>query len=122
MYFVMTAMLEEGDEVIYPDPGFPIYASMIDYLGAVRKPMNLRSANNWRFDPDEFKASLSPKTKMIILNTPHNPTGAVMTRAELEVIAEAARERDVLVLSDEIYERILYTGRHVSIASLPGMQ
>ena len=122
MYFVMTAMLEVGDEVIYPDPGFPIYASMIDFLGAVRRPMNLRSANDWRFDAAEFKALLSHKTKLIILNTPHNPTGAVMTRADLQVIADAARERDILVLSDEIYERILYDGVHVSIASLPGMQ
>jgi len=122
MYFVMTAMLEEGDEVIYPDPGFPIYASMIDFLGAVRRPMNLRSSNDWRFDAEEFKSLLSPKTKLIILNTPHNPTGAVMTRADLQVIADAARERDILVLSDEIYERILYIGVHVSIAALPGMQ
>ena len=122
MYFVMTAMLEEGDEVIYPDPGFPIYGSMIDFLGAVRRPMNLRSSNDWRFDAEEFKALLSPQTKLIILNTPHNPTGAVMTRADLQVIADAARERDILVLSDEIYERILYHGVHVSIAALPGMQ
>ena len=122
MYFVMTAMLEEGDEVIYPDPGFPIYASMIDFLGAVRRPMNLRSSNDWRFDAEEFMALLSPKTKLIILNTPHNPTGAVMTGADLQVIANAARERDILVLSDEIYERILYDGVHVSIASLRDMQ
>jgi aspartate/methionine/tyrosine aminotransferase len=122
MYFVMTAMLEEGDEVIYPDPGFPIYASLIDFLGAVRKPMNLRGSNDWRFDANEFKTLLSPRTRMIILNTPHNPSGSVMTKAELEVIANAARERDLLVLSDEIYERILYQGQHVSIASLPGMQ
>ena len=122
MYFVMTAMLEEGDEVIYPDPGFPIYASMIDFLGAVRRPMNLRSSNDWRFDAEEFKALLSPKTKLIILNTPHNPTGAVMTLGDLQVIADAARERDILLLSDEIYERIIYHGLHVSIAALPGMQ
>jgi aspartate aminotransferase len=122
MYFVMTAMLEEGDEVIYPDPGFPIYASMINFLGAVRRPMNMRSAKDWRFDAGEFKAMLSPKTRLIILNSPHNPTGAVMTGADLQIIADAARERDILVLSDEIYERILYDGVHVSIAALPGMQ
>ncbi len=121
MYFVMTAMLEPGDEVIYPDPGFPIYASLIDFLGAVRKPMKLWDSNDWHFDPDEFKALVSPKTKMIIFNTPHNPTGAVMTREELEVIAAAAREHDMLVLADEIYERILYEGQHISIASLPDM-
>lgn len=122
MYFVMTAMLEEGDEVIYPDPGFPIYGSMIDFLGAVRRPMNLRGANDWCFDAGEFKSLLSPRTKLIILNTPNNPTGAVLTREDLQIIADAARERDILVLSDEIYERILYDGAHVSIAALPGMQ
>jgi aspartate/methionine/tyrosine aminotransferase len=122
MYFVMTAMLEEGDEVIYPDPGFPIYASMIDFLGAVRRPMNMRSSNGWRFDAGEFEALLSPQTKLIILNSPHNPTGSVMTAADLQIVAAAARGHDILVLSDEIYERILYGGVHVSIAALPGMQ
>lgn len=121
MYFVMTSMLEPGDEVIYPDPGFPIYASMIDFLGAVRRPLMLRGDKDWHFDPDEFKSLLSPRTKMIIINTPHNPTGAVMTREELDLIADAARERDLLVMSDEIYERILYEGTHISIAALPGM-
>jgi aspartate aminotransferase len=122
MYFVMTAMLEEGDEVIYPDPGFPIYASMVDFLGAVRRPMNMRSSNGWRFDAGEFEALLSPQTKLIILNSPHNPTGSVMTAADLQIVAAAARAHDILVLSDEIYERILYGGVHVSIAALPGMQ
>ena len=121
MYFLMTALLEPGDEVIFPDPGFPIYASMVDFLGAVRKPLILRGENDWHFDADQFKALLSPHTKLIILNTPHNPTGAVMTREELELIADAAREHDIFVLSDEIYERILYEGTHLSIASLPGM-
>jgi aspartate/methionine/tyrosine aminotransferase len=121
MYFVMTALLEEGDEVIYPDPGFPIYASLIDFLGAVRKPMKLHDELGWRFDPDEFKSLITPKTKLIIFNSPHNPTGAILTRDELELIAAAAREHDILVLADEIYERILYDGVHLSIASLPDM-
>jgi aspartate/methionine/tyrosine aminotransferase len=83
--------------------------------------MKLRDSNDWHFDPDEFKSLLSANTKLIILNSPHNPTGAIMTRDELQLIAEAARERDILVLADEIYERILYEGQHISIASLPDM-
>ncbi|MBI5876016.1 MAG: pyridoxal phosphate-dependent aminotransferase [Chloroflexi bacterium] len=121
MYFVMTALLEEGDEVIYPDPGFPIYASMANFLGASARPMRLRGSNGWRFDPDEFRATVTPRTRLIILNSPHNPTGTVLTRDELEVIAEAAQQYDCMVLSDEIYERIIYDGTHLSIASLPGM-
>jgi len=121
MYFVMTALLEEGDEVIYPDPGFPIYASMANFTGAVAKPMKLRGANGWRFDLDEFRASVTPRTKLIILNSPHNPTGTILTRDELDVIAAMAQKYDCMVLSDEIYERIIYSGEHISIASLPGM-
>jgi aspartate aminotransferase len=110
LFFPMLALLEPGDEVIYPDPGFPIYESMIRFLKAVPVPLN----------PSE--PQLSERTKLVILNSPENPTGEVLSRAALERIAEQVRERDVMVLSDEIYSRIYYGEEPGSIASLPGMQ
>ncbi len=122
MFFTILALVEAGDEVICPNPGFPIYESMICFVGATPVPLQLREENDFRFDADEFRAKVSPRTKLIILNSPQNPTGGVLERMDLEVIAEAAQEYDIMVLSDEIYSRILYEGEHVSIASLPGMQ
>jgi len=122
MFFTILALVEEGDEVIYPNPGFPIYESMICFVGATPVPLLLREENGFRFDPDEFRAKVSPRTRLIILNSPQNPTGGVLERSDLEVVAEVARARDIMVLSDEIYSRILYEGEHVSIASLPDMQ
>jgi len=122
MFFTILALLQAGDEAIYPNPGFPIYESMINFVGATPVALPLRENNGFRFDPDEFRSLISDRTRLIILNSPHNPTGGILTKADLEVVAEAARERDIMVLSDEIYERIRYDGEHVSIASLPGMQ
>lgn len=122
MFFTLLALAGPGDEVVYPNPGFPIYESMIDFVGATPVPLPLREERDFRFDADEFESLLSNRTKLIILNSPQNPTGGVLTRDDLEVIANAARERDLVVLSDEVYEQILYTGEHASIASLPGMQ
>lgn len=122
MFFTILALLQAGDEAIYPNPGFPIYESMINFVGAKPVALPLREANGFRFDPDEFRRLVTDRTRLVIVNSPHNPTGGILTRADLETIAEVARERDIMVLSDEIYERIRYEGEHVSIASLPGMQ
>ena len=121
MFFTILALCEKGDEVIYPNPGFPIYGSMINFAGATPVPVPLLMEKDFRFDIEEFKSLVSPKTKMIILNSPHNPTGGVLTKEDLEAIAEVAIENDVMVLSDEIYNRILYEGEFASITQFPGM-
>lgn len=121
MYFLMTALLEPGDEVIYPNPGFPIYESLIDFLGATRVPMPLVESRGFSFDLDTFEKSLTPKTKLVILNSPANPTGGVIPRADLERIANLLRERDVIILSDEIYSRIYYEDAPESITQFDGM-
>jgi len=122
MFFTILALCEEGDEVIYPNPGFPIYESMINFTGATPVPIPLLMEKDFRFDIEEFRSLVSPRTKMIILNSPHNPTGGVLTKEDLEAIAEVAIENDAIVLSDEIYNRILYEGEFTSIAQFPGMQ
>jgi aspartate aminotransferase len=122
MFFAMLTLLEAGDEAIYPDPGFPIYRSMIRFVGATPVPLPLREEQNFRFDADEFRSLVSDRTRLIILNSPHNPTGGALTRQDLEAVAEVAQERDIMVLSDEIYDHILYEGEHLSILSLSGME
>jgi aspartate aminotransferase len=122
LFFPMMALLEEGDEVIYPNPGFPIYESMIRFLGATPVPMPLVEERGFSFDLDRFKDSLTDKTKLVILNSPQNPTGGVIPAEDIQVIADLVRERDLVVLSDEIYSRIYYDEKPFSIASLPGMQ
>ena len=121
MFFAILALVNPGDEVIYPDHGFPIYESMARFVGGKPVPMPLREERRFRFDPSEFQSLVTDKTRLIILNSPHNPTGSVLTRSDLEIIADVARSRNIVVLSDEIYSRILYRGQHESIASLPGM-
>jgi aspartate/methionine/tyrosine aminotransferase len=121
MFFAILALINPGDEVIYPDPGFPIYESMVRFVGGRAVAMPLREERRFRFDPDEFKNLVTDKTRLIIINSPHNPTGSVLTRADLQVIADVARERNIVVLSDEIYSRILYTGDHESIATFDDM-
>jgi aspartate/methionine/tyrosine aminotransferase len=111
-----------GDEVIYPNPGFPIYESQIKAHGAVPVPLSLREARNFAFDPAELEAKLTARTKLLILNSPHNPTGGILTRRNLEDIAAILRRHpDVWVYADEIYSRLCYEGEFASIASLPGM-
>jgi aspartate/methionine/tyrosine aminotransferase len=111
-----------GDEVIYPNPGFPIYESQIRAHGAVPVPLSLREARNFAFDPADLEAKLTPRTKLLILNSPHNPTGGILTRRDLEAIAAILRKHpDVWVYADEIYSRLCYEGEFASIASLPGM-
>jgi aspartate aminotransferase len=121
MFYTIMALIESGDEVIYPNPGFPIYESMISFVGGTAVPLPLREEHEFRFDPAEFRSLATDRTRLIILNSPQNPTGGVLTRSELEAVGEVALERDLLVLSDEIYSRILYEGEHISIATLPGM-
>ena len=121
MFFTMMAVLEPGDEVIYPNPGFPIYESMINFLGATPVPMPLVESRGFSFDLDTFAAKLSARTKMVVLNSPANPTGGMMPREDLGRVAELLRERDVLILSDEIYSRICYGGEPASITQFDGM-
>ena len=121
MFFAILALIGDGDEVIYPDPGFPIYESMASYVGGKAVPCPVRQENGFRLDPSELASLVTPRTRLVILNSPANPTGGVSTREDLEQIAAVARDRDLVVLADEIYGRILYEGEHVSIASLPGM-
>jgi aspartate aminotransferase len=121
LFYVLLATLNEGDEAIYPDPGFPIYESLIRFLGATPVPVRLPEQRDFRLDLDELAAKLTPRTRLLILNSPHNPTGSVLTREDLGRIADLVRGRDLLVLSDEIYGRLLYEGEHHSIAALPGM-
>ena len=121
MFFAMLALVDEGDEVIYPDPGFPIYESMASYVGGKAVPCPIRQENGFRLDPDELAALVTPRTRLVILNSPANPTGGVSTRDDLERIAAVARRYDFTILADEIYGRILYEGEHVSIASLSGL-
>lgn len=122
MFFTLLAYAQAGDEVIYPNPSFPIYESMINFVGATPVPIPLREANGFSFDMERFEASLSPRTKLIILNSPGNPTGGIIPASDLQRIAAAALERNIVVLSDEIYGGLQYEGTPLSIASLPGMQ
>ena len=121
MFFTMMAVLEPGDEVIYPNPGFPIYESMINFLGATPVPMPLVESRGFSFDLDTFREKLSNRTKMVVLNSPANPTGGMMPREDLATMAGMLRERDVLVLSDEIYSRICYGAEPASITQFDGM-
>ncbi len=121
IFFPMLALLEPGDEVIYPNPGFPIYESMIRFTGATPVPMPLEESRGFSFDLNLFRDRLTDRTKMVVLNSPQNPTGGVIPAADLEAIAGMLRDRDVVVLSDEIYSRIYYGEPPVSIATFPGM-
>jgi aspartate aminotransferase len=123
MFFSIMALVDEGDEVIYPNPGFPIYESMIQFVGGKAVPIQLEEARDFSLDADRLCRLVNDRTRMIILNSPHNPTGGVLARADLEAIAAVVREHpNLVVLSDEIYSRMLYEGEHTSIASLPGMK
>ena len=123
MFFSILALVNPGEEVLYPNPGFPIYESVVNFVGAKPVPIPLKEENDFRLDPEYVKEKITKKTKMIILNSPENPTGGVLTRDDLKAIAECVADRDdVFVLSDEIYSRIIYEGTHESIASLSGMK
>src|ERR1017187_6070193 len=121
LFFPMLALLEPGDEVIYPNPGFPIYESMIRTLGATPVPMPLVESRGFSFDLDLFRDRLSNRTKLVILNSPQNPTGGVIPEEDMRAIADMVRDRDLIVLADEIYSRIYYEDAPVSITRYPGM-
>jgi aspartate/methionine/tyrosine aminotransferase len=122
IFFSILALVEEGDEVIYPNPGFPIYESMINYVGAKAVPIRLREELDFRLDVDEFANLINDRTKLIILNSPQNPTGGVLVKTDVERIAAAIGDRNIIVLSDEIYSRLIFEGEHHSIMSLDGMK
>lgn len=122
MFFALLICVELGDEVLYPNPGFPIYESVINFVRAKPVPTPLLEEKEFRFDVEDLKKKVTPNTRFIVLNSPQNPTGGVLTKADLEAVAEVAIERDLWVLSDEIYSRMQYEGEFLSIASLPGMK
>jgi aspartate/methionine/tyrosine aminotransferase len=122
MFFAIMATVDPGDEVIYPNPGFPIYESVINFVGAKPVPLALKEEKGFRFDIEDLKKLVSPRTRMVIVNSPQNPTGGILTKDDLRQIAELAVKHDFIVLSDEIYSRILYDGfEHTSITKFPGM-
>ena len=122
IFFTILALVDEGDEVIYPNPGFPIYQSMVDYIGGNAVPIRLREDRDFSLDVDELASLITDHTKLIILNSPHNPTGGVLNRQEIHDIADAIGDRNVMVLSDEIYSRLIFEGEHFSIMSVPGFK
>jgi aspartate/methionine/tyrosine aminotransferase len=119
--FLLLAMIEPGDEVIIPDPGYPIYRSLVSFIGAVPVSAPIRQENDFRLDIGELRSLITPRTRLLIVNTPANPTGGVLTRDDCEAIAALAIEHDLVVLSDEIYERLSYDGEHVSLYGIDGM-
>jgi aspartate aminotransferase len=122
IFFALLALVEEGDEVIFPNPGFPIYESMIHFLGAKANPIQLKEKMDFNLDVNELKRLITNKTKMIILNSPHNPTGGVMTERDVRGVAEAIGDRNIMVLSDEIYSRLIFEGSHFSLMSVDGFK
>jgi len=122
MFFTIMALVNRGDEVIYPNPGFPIYESVINFVGGVPVPIPLREESGFGFDLDLFERRVSDRTRLIVINSPQNPTGGVLQPAQIERIADIARARRIPVLTDEIYREFLYEGEFLSLASLPGMR
>jgi aspartate aminotransferase len=122
IFFSILALAEDGDEVIYPNPGFPIYESMIDYVGAKAVPIRLREEMDFRLDVSELAGLINDRTKLIILNSPQNPTGGMLTKIDIDRIAQAIGDRNIMVLSDEIYSRLIFEGEHHSIMSIDGMK
>jgi aspartate aminotransferase len=122
IFFTILALIDAGDEVIYPNPGFPIYESMINYSLGKAIPIPLREERDFSVDVKELASLITDRTKLIILNSPHNPTGGVLTRKDIFEVAEAIGDRNILILSDEIYSRLIYEGEHFSIMSVPGFK
>ncbi len=122
IFFTILALVNEGDEVIYPNPGFPIYESVIDFIDGKAVPLPLREEVGFRFRIDDLEDSISDRTKLVIINSPQNPTGGTLAKSDLEAIAELAIKHNFYVLTDEVYSRILYEGVHDSLISLPGMK
>src|SRR3954463_3306719 len=122
IFFSILALAEEGDEIIYPNPGFPIYESMINYVGAKAVPIRLREELEFRLDVDELASLINDRTKLIIVNSPQNPTGGVLTKEDIAAIARAIGDRNIMVLSDEIYSQLIFEGEDHSIMSIDGMK
>ena len=122
LLFTLLACIEPGDEVILPDPGYPAYASQVNFIGGVPKTVTLREETGFRMDLDELASLITPKTRMLIVNTPQNPTGGVLTIEDVEFVCELAHKHDLLVVSDEIYSQLVYGFKHVSPLSHPGMR
>jgi aspartate/methionine/tyrosine aminotransferase len=122
MFFTMLALIDEGDEVIYPNPGFPIYESMINYVGGKAVPIQLHEERDFAMDVSELVGLITDRTKLIILNSPQNPTGGILPREDIEQVARAIGDRNIMVLSDEIYSRLQFEGEPFSIMKVPGMQ
>jgi aspartate/methionine/tyrosine aminotransferase len=122
IFFSILALVDPGDEVIYPNPGFPIYESMINYVGGRAVPIQLREERDFSLNVDELATHITDRTKLIIINSPQNPTGGVLQRKEIEGIAHAIADRNIFVLSDEIYSRLIFEGEHFSIMSVPGFK
>jgi len=123
IFFTILSFIDEGDEVIYPNPGYPIYESMIRYVGGRTVPIRLREERDFSLDVNELASLITDRTKLVIINSPQNPTGGILERRDIEQIADAIGDRNIMVLSDEIYSRLLFDGgQHFSILSVPGMQ
>ena len=122
MYYAIIALDEEGDEVIYPNPGFPIYESMINFMGGKAVPVQLKEEKSFAFDPNELKSLITDKTKMLIINSPQNPTGGILTKDDIMKIAEIVKDKDITILSDEIYSRLVFDGENFSITQIPGFK
>jgi aspartate/methionine/tyrosine aminotransferase len=122
IFFTILTFVDQGDEVIYPNPGFPIYESMINYVGGRAVPIPLREERDFALDVHELASLITDRTKLIILNSPHNPTGGMLTKNDILDVAEAIGERNIVVLSDEIYSRLIYEGEHFSIMTVPGFK
>ena len=121
MFFAILALVDHGDEVLYPNPGFPIYESMIRFAGGVPVPMQLHESKDFNMNVDAVAKQVTPKTKMMIINSPNNPCGSIIPEADLKALADIARKHDLIVLADEIYKRFLFDGEHHSITQFPGM-
>lgn len=118
----ILSTVNPGEEVLVPDPAFPIYRSVVEFIGAVAVSIPLKEEKNFRMDPEDARRKVTAKTKMLILNSPHNPCGSALTKSDIEALAEIARENNLWVMSDEVYSKIIYEGSHHSIASEPGMK
>ena len=122
LLFTLLACIEPGDEVIVPDPGYPAYASQVNFIGAVPKPVTLREESGFRMDLDELASLVTSKTRMLIVNTPQNPTGGVLTEEDIKFVCDLALKHDLLLVSDEIYSQLVYGFHHLSPLSHPGMR
>src|SRR5207237_6140319 len=122
LLFTLLACIEPGDEVILPDPGYPAYASQVNFIGAVPKPVTLREESGFRMDLDELASLITPKTRMLIINNPKNPTGGVLTEEDIKTICELVQEHDLMLVSDEIYSQLVYGFQHVLPLSHAGMR